>query len=394
MAVVFNGENVGIAIPSGMLTLITKEITENGTYNASDESVDGYSSVTVNVEPVLQEKTATENGDVTPDAGYDGLSKVVVNVASTGGLDKLNWYCTNIKVLPTFAGYRGESLDDILNGVDTSLVSDFSYKFDRASGITSLPELNTQNGTNFKYMFNGATNLQSVFEIDFAKAQSADYMFQGCSSLPYVKIKNMDKNTKAITISNMFVGADISGGVDGLDLSKTTNLGNFMKNSNIVEFVHLETSKCTGFASAFYGCTKLKTLALDLYSASGSSAFSSTLYNTSSLENLTLKNIRQTGLTIGSGTSYGHLLTVDSLVNTIKELWDYSSGTATKTLTMGTANLEKIANVYVKLVDVTDEMIAEDQYIASKKPCVVCESTDEGAMLITEYATSKMWTLA
>lgn len=36
--------------------------------------------------PILQEKTTDKNGDVLPDDGYDGLSKVVVNVPSGGGI--------------------------------------------------------------------------------------------------------------------------------------------------------------------------------------------------------------------------------------------------------------------------------------------------------------------
>ena len=64
-------------------TLITKNITVNGTYDASDDSADGYSEVVVNVPtpaPNLQDKTVTQNGTVTADSGYDGLGTVTVNI--------------------------------------------------------------------------------------------------------------------------------------------------------------------------------------------------------------------------------------------------------------------------------------------------------------------------
>lgn len=71
--------------------LDVKTITQNGTFLASDDSLDGYSEVTVNVDttPTLQSKsvsytptTSSQNATITADNGYDGLSSVAVSVGA------------------------------------------------------------------------------------------------------------------------------------------------------------------------------------------------------------------------------------------------------------------------------------------------------------------------
>ena len=106
------------------------------------------------------------------------------------------------------------------------------------------------------------------------------------------------------------------------------------------------------------------------------------LYDCKKLTYLKLLNVK-VNLQIGSGTSWGHLIEKDCLIQIISELIKPSS--ETKTLTMGTANKAKIADTYVKL-------LADDG--TGKYPFEVCASTDEGAMTIEAYCNSKNWTLA
>ena len=62
--------------------------------------------------------------------------------------------------------------------------------------------------------------------------------------------------------------------------------------------------------------------------------------------------------------------------------------TSTQTLTMGSTLLAKLEGVFVKETGV--ELYDGITCI----PCVICESTDAGAMLATDYITMKGWTLA
>lgn len=103
--------------------------------------------------------------------------------------------------------------------------------------------------------------------------------------------------------------------------------------------------------------------------------------NCNKLEYLEMTNIRW-DLQVGSGNAWGHLLKKECLIKLCQEC---ISSDSLKTLTVGSENLNKLVDVYVRLL--------EDDG-SGKVPCEICESADENAMLISEYMVSKNWQLA
>lgn len=308
---------------------------------------------------------------------YRGLTRIGNTIEARSGIDGLQKKCNIMKSLYNeFYKFSGtdEELETIVDGLDTSPVKDFSGVF-HSSSITKIPEtFNFENAETLASFIAYCKNITQVNIQNLGKCESLNSFAYGGSGSP-------KSSLTSIRLSGLKVA---------------TNMSNFAydgsySHANLTEIIiDGDTSNVKSYSAAFRRLNKVITIkTLDLLN--NTSAYEM-FYECRALENLVLKNIK-ISLQIGSGSSWGHLLTLDSLLNTIKECWDMSSSTS-KTLTVGTANKTKLTSVYVKLIDITDEMRAEDPYIDNKKPFVVCESTDEGAMLVEEYITSKNWVLA
>lgn len=325
-----------------------------------------------------------------------------------------------------FYNYEGESLD-FIKDLDTSNATSLNNAFYgcKNAKVIDVSNFKTQNVQNMGYTFYNCKSVE-VLDVSNFVTDNVDDMtsiFMYCWEVETLDLSNFN-TSKVKSLKNAFYECY---GLTELDLSSfsydsmtiasgmlhscnkllTVNLGKFKPNSielqgafqgctklENITYTEFDTRNVTNISRLFYGNSYLvETPPLDLRSITSASNQSVFIHACPRLTTLRVYNVKWS-LQIGSGSgNYGKILTDDSIINTFKELHDLTGGTA-QTLTLSNESNARTEAIYVKLIDITDEMRAEDDLIDYKKPCVVCESTDEGAMTLKEYGISKNWIIA
>ena len=290
----------------------TKTITTNGTYNASDDNLDGYSEVEV----------ATSGVDIN-----EYLSDTITKGTSSSG----GWLKTIIKLRSpltiegTDARYMFNNyLLNELPQIDTSNVTNMGQMFYNCTNLTTIPQLNTSNVTNMNQMFNYCTNLTTIPQLNTSNVTNTAQMFYGCTHLTTIP----QLNTSNVTSMSYMFGSC----------------------TNLTTIPQLDTSNVTNMSYMFDSCINLTTI--HRLNGEKLTVVAGTFSNCKSLENFNgIINLGQAYLTAQSANyssyklnlSYSNKLTQDSLMNVINNLYDIKTkGVKPQQLVLGSTNLAKL----------------------------------------------------
>ena len=245
----------------------------------------------------------------------------------------------------------------------------------------SIEEKNTlktllDNTKSCYYLFSNykGDNLSDLIQYnDTENVTSFDYMFQmsGATSFPLIDTRN------GTSFSYMYKQTNAES-YPLIDTSKGTNFDYMYQGClNATSFPLIDTRNGTRFSTMFGNCYKAPIIpAIDL--RNGTNLYNMFYYNSAPT------SILMYGMKVNFDISPCKLLEAEALVTILSNC---QVVTSTKTITMGSTLLAKLSGVYVKETGV-------EQYEGiTCKPCVICESTDTGAMLATDYITGKGWTL-
>ena len=161
--------------------LMTKNITQNGSYDAEDDNAYGYDTVNVNVSPNVASKTVTENGTYNASSdSLDGYSSVTVQV-SGGGLASVSPVLSN-NAFATQSGVSGTDTERTVRTITMTeagklVFADGSYCTSNTGANDGYFDIRL-NGTSVvkQYITTNTNTPISIPEIDVESGDAIDFV--------------------------------------------------------------------------------------------------------------------------------------------------------------------------------------------------------------------------
>ena len=201
-------ENDTYSAPTGVaynevtvaVPLTSISISSNGTYSTAQG---GYDEVVVNVLPKLQSKTVSSNTTVEPDSDYDGLSSVVVNVP-VPSLITLSASSNRIYIAPSGYGYDQVNVNVPGAVLSTKTITEngtYSAASDNLDGYSTVTVNVSGSGEEKDYIDFDITKSDVI---DNLTATSDDIRNQSGENAWYQTYKNKKINSLTITAGDTY----------------------------------------------------------------------------------------------------------------------------------------------------------------------------------------------
>ena len=231
-----------------------------------------------------------------------------------------------------FNGYKGISVDDLIQPNDTENVTNMVDMFRECSKLTTIPQLSTINVTNMYGMFYNCSKLTTIPQLNTSKVDNMNNMFSGCSSLESIPLLDTSNVT---SMNSTFYSCRSLTAVPQLNTSKVTDMGSMFCNCNSLTAVPLyNTSKVNNMSQMFWHCNNLQTV--PAFDCSNVTNMNNIFASCSSLKSILMTNIG-VALDISASTLFERSDLV-TILNNLKTV------TTTKTLKMGATNLAKLTD--------------------------------------------------
>ena len=296
-------------------------------------------------------------------SNYEGeripLLELNPNTSNVTNMEELFSGCRSLKSIPAINTqnvtnmnlmfFQCEKLSSV-PALDTSNVINMNQMFNNCKSLSSVPTLDTSNVTEMTGMFTECKKLSSVPALNTSNVTNMGLMFAGCESLTTVPLLNTSNVTE---MGGMFSGCHSLVEIPTLDTSNGKFLAAmFAGCSSLKQIPLLNTKSCTDINGMFEGCTSLETV--PILDASNVGDISKIFKDCPSL--VMLGGLKNLGMDYSSAyyihankseytldLSYSPLLTHDSLMNVINNLYDIKSkGVKPQTLQLGDTNKAKL----------------------------------------------------